>query len=433
MKVTRQRFLLFAILIFFIGIGIYTIPAIKTRINYQLDTWRAEIKYAISPPEAEVFIPQQQTQLATVTTTTLSSPAPAIATAEIPVGDDVPSETPAPTPEVHPTATHPPLPEKLNLTGFVHEYQSWNNCGPATLAMALSFWDWNGNQDIAATFLKPNERDKNVMPYEIVNFVESQTSLFALSRAGGDLPLIKRFLSAGFPIMLEKGFEGGSFDGWMGHYVLLTGYDDNREEFMSQDSYLGPHIPVRYDEITTFWRAFNFTYIVVYPPERVSEVLEILGERFDEETSSRLALDIASNEIYNQSGRDQFFAWFNRGTNLVALQDYSGAAEAYDQAFALYATLDENERPWRIMWYQTGPYWAYYYTGRYYDVLNLATTTIDAVSEPAIEESFYWRALAYEALGDVNSAIDDLKTSLIYHPNFQPGVAQLERLGVQSP
>ena len=78
----------------------------------------------------------------------------------------------------------------------------------------------------------------------------------------------------------------------------------------------------------------------------------------------------------------------------MAEKDYTRAAAAYDAAFANYAQIPEKTRPWRMMWYQTGPYFAYYYTGRYQDVINLATQTLDAMSEPILEESFYWRARA---------------------------------------
>jgi tetratricopeptide (TPR) repeat protein len=109
------------------------------------------------------------------------------------------------------------------------------------------------------------------------------------------------------------------------------------------------------------------------------------------------------------------------------------AAFAYDQAFSLYSQLgsDDTQRPYRIMWYQTGPYWAYYYSGRYQDVINLANTTLfDTVAEPTLEESLYWRGRAYEALGDVNAAIADYRQTVYLNPNFSPGIAQLASLGV---
>jgi tetratricopeptide (TPR) repeat protein len=115
----------------------------------------------------------------------------------------------------------------------------------------------------------------------------------------------------------------------------------------------------------------------------------------------------------------------------MSLRDYAGAAAAYDEAFNQFASLDPEDRPWRVLWYQTGPYFAYYYTARYYDILNLATQTIDKTDEPAIEESFYWRGLARESLGDLPAAIEDLKTSLEWHPGFEPSEFQLDRLGVE--
>jgi tetratricopeptide (TPR) repeat protein len=139
----------------------------------------------------------------------------------------------------------------------------------------------------------------------------------------------------------------------------------------------------------------------------------------------------ASDDIATLTGRDLYFAWYNRGTNLVKLQDYVGAAEAYDQAFTLYPTIPENMRPWRMLWYQTGPYFAYFFTGRYQDVINLATETIIHSSEPAIEESFYWRARAKAALGDTAGAVDDLRESLKWHPDFAPSLEQLQLMGVE--
>jgi hypothetical protein len=43
-----------------------------------------------------------------------------------------------------PTQTATPIPDRVTLIGFKHEYQTWNNCDSATLGMALSFWDWVG-------------------------------------------------------------------------------------------------------------------------------------------------------------------------------------------------------------------------------------------------------------------------------------------------
>ena len=423
--VKKPKFLLSFFIVAFLGIfAIYNLPPVQDRVGWRVAELLARFKYAISPPEEVVFVPQEKSILSTRTvpiTPTLATAASSTTAAITPSATRKLSDTP--------TRTPTPIPQSIKLTGFKHEYQAWNNCGPATLSMALSFWGWEGNQQPIAAFTKPNSRDKNVMPYELTAFVEEKTELMVLSRVGGEIELLKRLIASGFPVIIEKGFEGPDFDGWMGHYALATGYSDSDRRFTLQDSYYGPDQVITYDDLESYWRAFNFTYLVIYPSERKDEVETILGGHLDEEDNYRFAAQTTSNEIYTLTGRDQFFAWFNRGTNLMRLQDYAGSAEAYDEAFALYPTISEKERPWRMMWYQTGPYWAYYYTGRYQDVINLASTTLDAMSEPVLEESYYWRALAREALGDSKGAIKDLRSALEAHPGFEPALTQLEQLG----
>ena len=423
--VKRSKFLLSFFIVTFLGIvAVYNLPPVQDRVGWRVAELMAHVKYAISPPEEVVFVPQEKTNLSTRTVPV--TPILATVTSSTTV-----AITPSATPDLSDTPTGTPtrIPQSIQLTSFKHEYQSWNNCGPATLSIALSFWGWEGNQQPIAAFTKPNSRDKNVMPYELAAFVEEKTELIVLSRVGGGIELLKRLIASGFPVIVEKGFEGPDFEGWMGHYALATGYSDSDQRFTLQDSYYGPDQVMTYDDLESYWRAFNFTYLVIYPPERKEDIETILGPHVDEEYNYRLAAQTASDEIYTLAGRDQFFAWFNRGTNLVRLQDYAGAAAAYDEAFALYPTIPEKERPWRMMWYQTGPYWAYYYTGRYQDVTNLTTKTLDAMSEPVLEESYYWRALAREALGDSKGAIKDLRSSLEYHPGFEPSLMQLEQLG----
>jgi tetratricopeptide (TPR) repeat protein len=298
--------------------------------------------------------------------------------------------------------------------------------------MALSYWGWKGDQISIAAYTKPNPRDKNVMPEELADFVNTETDLKAIVRVAGDLELLKGFLAAGFPVIVEKGFEPESQLGWMGHYEVITAYSDGKQGFTAQDSFLGPGLTVSYDGMQKQWRAFNYLYIVVYPVDREKEITTLLGPQADETADFQYAATKASDETNQLTDpRDRFFAWYNRGSSLISLKDYVGAAAAYDQAYTIYPTIPDNKKPWRMLWYQTGPYSAYYYTGRDNDVVNLSTLTINNASEPAIEESFYWRGLAELALGDQNNAITDFHTSLMWHPNFAPSLGELSALGAQ--
>jgi len=421
MKNRILRYGLLIFLLFGLSIGVYNLPPVKSRLDWRLDELRAKIKYILSPPEQVVFVPSGQV----VENGNQLTPTPKATFTPVPGPNSSPSMT-IPTPL--PTATPTSAPDKTKLSGFRHEYQGWNNWGPATLAMALSFWGWKGDQYDIAPIVKPNPRDKNVMPIELANYVENQAKFKVILRMGGELDLLKRLVAAGYPVIVEKGVESPKFDGWMGHYELITGYDNNTQRFTAQDSYMGPDLQVSYETIESYWRAFNFTYLVVFPVERESEVAAMLGSQMDEAYNKQYAAQKASDEISTLTGRDLYFAWFNRGSSLAAMQDYAGASDAFDQAFAVYPSIPQKSRPWRMLWYQTGPYQAYYDTGRYQDVINLATETLNTMSEPVLEESYYWRALAKESAGDKKGAVDDLQRSLKYHPGFEQSLSTLQLL-----
>ncbi|HMB24989.1 MAG TPA: C39 family peptidase [Anaerolineales bacterium] len=403
----------------------YNLPPIHERLAWRVDNLRVGIRRYLNPPEEAVFIPQEQVDA--IVDATLTAMAPT-STPTLPAGP-----TGTPLPSATPTLIPTPIPESITLNGIRHEYQKFNNCAPASLSMVLSYWGWEGDQIGARAYLRPNFEvdDKNVNAFEIVDFVETQTDLDAVWRVGGDLQLLKRLLAAGFPVLIEKGLEPHVKD-WMGHYQVISGYNDAKGKFLVYDSYEGP--PEAYGityESMQFWRHFNFVYVVIFPPERAAEVQSILGSNSDPLINFQLAAELALQETSTLNGREQFFAWFNRGTNLVYLQDYAGAAQAYDTAFATYATLSEEERPWRMLWYQDGPYAAYYYTGRYQDVISLAKTTLSSVDKPVLEETYYWRGMAKAALGDKEGALEDLNRALALNPKSTPAGDALQRLNSQ--
>ena len=243
-------------------------------------------------------------------------------------------------------------------------------------------------------------------------------------------------MKAGFPVLVEKGYFETDVDGnytWMGHYQFVSGYDDSVEAMIVQDTYLdGPDFYIKNDEFLEGWRSFNYLFLVVYPRVREEEVLALLGDWVDPTWANQHALEIARLETTTLTGVDQFFAWYNLGTSYVNLADYVSAAQAYDQAFMAYANLpDNNQRPFRMVWYQTGPYFAYYYSARYQDVLDLANTTFATIQERLVlEESLYWRGMAKVALGDITGAEEDFRRSLVIHPGFTPTLEAMRNLGL---
>ena len=392
---TRAPWVILGVALVILAAGLLlAIPPIRARASYYWDEVRVKIRYAIRPPQEAVFVPQEVTALPSAT----PSPTPTQ------VATFTPTTTPQATNTPLPTAT--PLPSSASLTGFryINQHGLWNYCAPSNLAMALSFWGWEGDRLDTGQYLKPFEEDKNVMPYEMINYIEDMTNLSVVVRSGGTLDLLKLLIANGYPVLVEKGAMIVDYTGklgWMGHYNYLTAYDDSTQQFLAQDSYFTPDYPVRYDTLEEEWLSFNYIFLVVYPPANQEQLFALLGDYADPTRAEQIALETADNMTVTETGLRQYFAWFNRGTSLVRLQDYVGAASAYDQSVEIYNALEKEQRPFRMMWYQTGPYFAYFYTGRYQDVIDLADTMIlRRVDKPYLEETWYWRAKAKVALGD---------------------------------
>ena len=331
-----------------------------------------------------------------------------------------------------------PLTFSLDSGNYFSQHNRWNYCGPASAAILASYWGWEGTHDDAASVMRTHTLDKNVMPYDMADYFRGEDGVGAIIRVGGYFDTLKRQIAAGFSVLIEKGPHFRDIHNeltWMGHYQVLTGYNDPEGYFIAQDPYIEPDYHQDYEELVDQWRSFNYLYLVAFPPHLENDVLNLLGADADEADNFRNALQKAQREIYETSGVQQFFAMYNYGTNLVSLRDYAGAAKAYDQAFLMYDALPENRsiRPYRILWYQTGPYFAYYYTGRYADVIEKATrNSIEMVRDdiPALEESWYWRGKAKLAIGDRTGGIRDLNTCLEYRNRFPPCIEALNEIGI---
>jgi len=437
-KPSKTRFLLLIPLLIILAALIYQIPFVKDRLSWRIDELKTRLTYALNPPDEAVFIPGGETSLATPVVVTVPE------TAE-PTLEDTNTDPTA----VAPDQTVTPLPEQTILDGvvYVDQHERWNYCGPANLSMALNFWGWPGDRDDIARVVKPGindpeldftqqgRYDKNVMPSEMKDFIVDHTDFNIYVRHGGDLNIIKTLIANGFPVLVEKGYYEEDYTGkvaWLGHYLFTTGYDDGTEEFIVQDAYLEPgyNMRVDYDTYLEGWRGFNYLFMVIYPPDRQDEVFSLLGPWADPSWAYQNALEIAETEIQNLDGVDQFFAYFNKGTSLVMMEHYMDAAEAFDAAYLIYGELvdDDTTRPYRITWYQTSPYKAYYYSGRYQDVINLANFTFETIDDDTLEESLYWRGLAHYALGNKAQAKQDLYQSVWLNPNFGAGLYQISVL-----
>ena len=204
-----------------------------------------------------------------------------------PTPTDAPTVAPLPTPTSPPPPTVPsfmPAQSAALLSGIRHEWQTWNNCGPATLAMNLSYFGSPLQQAEIGAVLRTSPDDKNVSPHELVEFAQQQGYVANLY-VNGDEDLLRTLVSNNFPVLLETWYEREPGDG-IGHYRLAVGYDDALQAWTIYDSldasgqvslqeYAG--IRINYSQLAEWWKVFNRTFVLVYPPERAALAEAILA------------------------------------------------------------------------------------------------------------------------------------------------------------
>lgn len=300
------------------------------------------------------------------------------------------------------------------LEGFTWEQQGYNNCGPASLKVLMSYWGIDFTEEEAASYLKPNPEDPNVRPDEMAAYT-NRYGYNMLIRVDGDIERLKMLILAGYPVLIEAGYNPEPETlGWPSHYLPLVGFSD--EGFIAMDTYRRPNWLYRYAELDYYWRQFNRRYLVAYRDDQAAAIASIVGEEMDDRIMYTHALETAQTELSTDSADP--FAWFNLGSTLVALERYEEAAAAFDQARQIGL-------PWRFLWYQFTPFEAYLQTGRYEDVLELTQAVLE---RKASEEPHYYQGLVYVEAGDISQARRHFAAAVRFNRNYDAAQAALDGL-----
>lgn len=413
-----KTFLLISAGLILAGILLYQVPSIRSRVLWRYEVWMTRLKNTVDPVVISTPIPS--TPFATFT--------------PVPPTPTLPATEP-------PTPTQVPLPPQALLKSPTFEKQDWNNCGPAVLAMALRMYGWEGNQYNIADIVKPNRDDRNVNPEELRYYIHNEAGwLKAEYRLAGDLDLLKRLIANDYPVIIEEASKvepewanGPNDDLWDGHYLLINGYDDATETFISQDPQFavdkGADKKIPYETLMMNWKPFNYLYIVIYFPEDEVEVQSILGADWDPALNRQNAMDLANAQI--SADPTDAFAWFNLGASLTYFDRYLEAAQAFDQAFTIGL-------PQRMTRYQFWPFKAYFETGRIDYLLEITEKTYEPIRGHDAEEALLWHGWGLWRLWQqsneqhyLEDAIKDWRKALEVHPGYDDAIYALQFVGAQ--
>jgi hypothetical protein len=385
-----------------------------------VDTSKLEVVTAPPLVPTETLKPPTATPL--LPTPTLQS---SVAVATLP-----PTATPFP-PTATPLPPTPVIKQSVILEPMLWEAQTWNNCAPVSVMVAMSYHGVKLSQADCAKGLRPGSPDptepgdKNVNPEELVAFIQKQ-GLLAQIVDNGTIERIQTLLSAGVPVILQQWLEE---DDDIAHYRVARGFDLKNGIFIFNDSSAnGPNTPTKFADQDKVWKSFNRRYIPVWSAKQDALVKAILGEDSDRQKNLQRALTAA--RAYANTNAKDIDAWRNLGYLASATNDCKGAIEIWEKNLVPMLKPTDSGPYNRFLWYQMWPVTCYNALGNYQQVLKIAPLEIEQTVINA--EMRYEYAVALNALGRKDEAITQLKKAALEDINYQPTFTMLKKLGVNS-
>ena len=180
-----------------------------------------------------------------------------------------PTDTPTPTPTYTPTPTPTPPPSSVLLEPMNYQPQTFNNCGPTSIAILLGYYDHWITQHTVNEQVPPGPS-----PCDIVDYMPQYQLKARAYRSPFPRDPTRHLLANGIPVIVGQLLSVGSD---IGHYRVIKGYDDVTQEFISDDPLQsqGPDSRISY---VTFARLSTNSIIPVYPPEMDPLVQSLMRE-----------------------------------------------------------------------------------------------------------------------------------------------------------
>jgi len=300
-----------------------------------------------------------------------------------------------------------------------HTYQTFNNCGPATLSMILSFYGRDVSQKELGEQMRPyqissgDNDDKTIFTYEFVEWAKKYGSE-AIGRVNGDIELLKKFTANGIPVVVKTWLH---INEDIGHFRIVRGFDEEKQYIIQDDSYEGPNRKISYYDFLSMWQPFNYAYVIVYTGEQKELVETILGEELDEGKVWNNALIRAQKE--SELDATNAYPVFNMSTSYYHLGNYQKSVESFEKV--------EKRLPKRMLWYQIEPIQAYYKLENY-ERVNQIIDKVLTNGNRAYSELYQIRGEMFLLQGKNEAAKSEFEKALYYNNNYSPASEALKKL-----
>ncbi len=295
------------------------------------------------------------------------------------------------------------------LTNDYHIFQTFNNCGPAALSMALSYYVISVSQQELGNDLRPyqiprgDNDDKSVTLDELAE-KSKEYGFIPFHRPMGNKDLIKYFITYDMPVITRTWTKPNED---IGHYRIVKGYDEKKGVLIQDDSLQNKNLEYTYSDFNEIWKKFNFEYLVLVSKEKKIVAEQILGVDLDEKVAWQKAAENSKKELLENPG--DIYARFNLSVAHYNIGEFQKSVEEFEKV--------ENQLPFRTLWYQIEPIQAYFELGNYTKVFEITDRILNNHNR-AFSELYILRGQIYKSQGNIDAARNEFEKALFYNENL---------------
>ena len=152
-------------------------------------------------------------------------------------------------------------PAALALQNMPIIYQSYNDCGPASIGMVLSYYGLPVNVQHISAATKPSPR--SYMHVEQIGRYVSAYGLQTTNVRNANIGAAERLIRLGVPVIALTWYQQV---GAVPHFRVVRGFDQKRELLYLADPLAGS-VAMRYSDFEMLWNTQGKQMVAVYPPQ----------------------------------------------------------------------------------------------------------------------------------------------------------------------
>jgi len=222
-------------------------------------------------------------------------------------------------------------PASMVFDDMKHVWQSLNNCGPASVVMALSTFGIDVSQEFARVPLRGTNILSGMGPQKVDGWVNANFGLRSVWRNNGTNDLLRRLVANGFAPMVTQWMQDPSISR-IAHWRVVRGYDDAASTFYVNDPMLGNMVPLSYSWFQKNWQSFSYRYMVIYDPKDEALLKAVIGDDWND---AKMRKNFYERTKADASAQDTSAAWLAYGEAAYGYGLFREAVTAFERGMAL--------------------------------------------------------------------------------------------------